>query len=278
MVQQRDLGVTKHIRKMGLTIRIMVILLAVVASLLVWQAVVADRVEESPPGYGADVNLPEIDARVLRTHSVVVNVPVDQEELQALLDSIYPDSAYAAPANIGLNFGYQAVTDIPGADVFGLGPTNRLFIFAIARDGDAPRPDIVSLGAWRSDPATVEALETQGIESRLADINVKIEDDNGILKFKFDVREGDLHIVLRAEVPAVMVGRTFDNPLPVTVQATNGLRINFSRQFDFAPCDARSAHISGNLHLSQGTLKLSDQVTSCQIRRWVEVHADADVP
>ena len=91
---------------------------------------------------------------------------------------------------------------------------------------------------------------------------------------KFEVREGDLHIKLRVECPAVMVDRRFDNPLTVTVQATNGVRLNFTRQFDFAPCDAKSVHISGNLHLSAGTLKLPDKVTSCQIRRWVEVYAD----
>ena len=77
-----------------------------------------------------------------------------------------------------MNFGYQTVSDIPGADIFGIGPTSRLFVFAIARDGDEPRPDIVSLGAWRSDPITVEAYETHvGIESRLADIKVNIEED-----------------------------------------------------------------------------------------------------
>jgi hypothetical protein len=112
----------------------MVIMLAVVGSFLVWQAVVADRVEESPPGYGSDINLPEIDLRLLRTHSVVVNMPVDQEELQALLDSIYPDSEYATPASIGMNFGYQTMSGIPGADILGIGPTSRLFVFAIARD------------------------------------------------------------------------------------------------------------------------------------------------
>ena len=257
------------------TIRIMVIMLGVVGSFLVWQAVVADRVEESPPGYGSDINLPEIDLRLLRTHSVVVNMPVDQEELQALLDWIYPDSEYATPASIGMNFGYQTISGIPGADILGIGPTSRLFVFAIARDGDAVKPDIVSLGAWRSDPDTVDAYETHlGIESRLADIKVNIEDDNGILRSEFEVREGDLHIKLRADGPAVKENRRFDNPLSVTVQATNGARINFTRQFDFAPCDAKSVHISGNLRLSAGTIRLPDKVTSCQIRRWVEIYAD----
>ena len=261
--------------KSRITVRIMAILLAVVGSFFVWQAVVAGEAEESPPGYGVAPNLPDFDFRLLRTHSVVVNMPVDQEELQALLDSIYPDSEYAAPASIGMNFGYQTVSDLPDADIFGIGPTSRLFVFAIARDGDALRPDIVSLGAWRSDPVTVEAYETHlGIESRLADIKVNIEEDNGILRSKFEVREGDLHIKLRAEGPAVMVDRRFDNPLTVTVQATNGARINFTRQFDFAPCDAKSVHISGNLHLSEGTIRLPDQVTSCEIRRWVEIYAD----
>ena len=174
-----------------------------------------------------------------------------------------------------MNFGYQTVSDIPGADIFGIGPTSRLFVFAIARDGDEPRPDIVSLGAWRSDPITVEAYETHvGIESRLADIKVNIEEDKGRLKSKFDVREGDLHVKLRAEGPAVMAGRTLDNPLTVSVQATNGARINFTRQFDFSPCDAKSVHISGKFRISEGTLKLPKKVASCEIRRWVEVYAD----
>ena len=261
--------------KSGATIRIMVILLVVAASFLVWQVAVADPADESPPGYDADINLLEIDLRVLRTHAVVVTVPVDQEDLQELLDSLYPDSDYAAPASIGLNFGFQTVSDLPGAGVFGVGPTNRLFVFAIARDGDEPRPDVVSLGAWRSDPATVEAYATHlGIESTLADIKVKIEDDSEKLKFNFDVRAGKLSLRLRAEGPAVMVGRTFDNPLSVTVQTTNGLRVDFSRQFDFAPCDAGSVRLKGKFHLSEGSLKLPKKVTSCQIRRWVEVHAD----
>jgi hypothetical protein len=261
--------------KSGITMRIMVALLAVVGSFLVWQVVFADRVEESPPSYGVATNIQEVDIRVLRSQEVAVTVPVDQEQLQALLDSIYPDSDFAAPASIGLNFGYQGVSDLPGEGVLGLGPTNRMFAFAIARDGDAPRPEIVSLGAWRSDPVTVDAYETHvGLESRLADIKVNIEDDNGNLKYKFEVREGDLHVKIRVEGPAVMVGRTFNNPVPISVRTTNGLRVNFSQQYDFAPCDAGSAHISGNLHLSKGTLKLTDQVTSCQIRRWVEIHAD----
>ena len=261
--------------KSGVTIRIIVVLFAVMGSFLVWQAVVADRVEESPPGYGSDINLPGAEFRVMRTLAVVVNVPVDQEDLQEMLDSLYPDSDYAAPASIGMNFGYQTVSDIPGADLYGLGPTNRLFVFVIARDGDATKPDIVSLGAWRSDPVTNEEYLTHlGIKSGLADIKVNIEDDSRTLKSKFEVRQGKLHIKLRAEGPSVMVERRFDNPLSLTVQTTNGVRVDFTRQFDFAPCDAGSVHISGNLHLSAGNLKLTDEVTSCQIRRWVEVFAD----
>ena len=261
--------------KSGVNIRIMVILLAAVASFLVWQAVVADRVEESPPGYGADINLLEVDLRVLKAHVVVVTVPVDQDELQALLDSLYPDSEFAAPATIGINFDYQTVSDIPGADLFGLGPTNRMFVYAIAYDGDAPRPEIVSLGAWRDDPITVDAWDTHlGLTSRLADIRVKIENDNGVLRSEFDVREGDVHISLKAEGPAVMTDRRFDNPLSISVRPTSGLTVNFTRQFDFAPCDAGSVQLKGNLSLSEGTLKLPSKVASCEIRRWEEVHAE----
>jgi hypothetical protein len=258
--------------KSGITIRTIVVLLAVAASFLVWQAVVADRVEESPPSYGSTINLPEVDLRVLGDE-VTLTVPVDQAELQALMDSLYPESDYAAPSSIGLSFDYGQVSDIPGADVFGLGPTNRMFAFAIARDGGAG-PEIVSLGAWRNDPVTNAAYLTHlGISSKPAAIKVNIEHDNDILRFKFDVRDENLRIKLRAEGPAVMVGRTFSNPIPISFRTTD-VRANLAQQYDFAPCDEGSVHLSGDLKTSAGTLNLPGKVASCQIRRWREIHVD----
>jgi hypothetical protein len=251
-----------------------------------------------PPTYDYDAATPGtqpptspllagFEARWLRTHQLSITALVPKAELQAILPPGFVAQATMNDpdaAAIGLAFVYQQQFERTGVGTFG--PSSGVLVVhnALNTNTDPDRVEQLALATLLNDQSTVDALNaTFGPgSSRLAEVEVEIEEKAGTLRLQFDVEDVGLGLRVKAaaEGPAAIVNRFKVDPGVIAVRfLSNGLTPNppsrFAVQADNRSVPTAQASLQfetpdGKLRLPGGDLTVTGIDANVTFARWLE--------
>jgi hypothetical protein len=166
------------------------------------------------------------ESRVFRTLALGVPVFVPLPELQAILPEGFtaianPSGSTTALITLGLTY-HQRGERIGGRD----GPVSTVNVTAAVFNSLLQRNETVILANEQNEPVSVtnvNALQGEGA-SRLARVDTEIEENDGLVYVRFDVRDKDLGLRLRVQAvgPAVIGTRVVADPSSLPVRAVSG--------------------------------------------------------
>lgn len=255
-------------------------------------------VSASPPTYDYDADTPGtqpptspllegFEARVLRTHSLVVTVLVPRAELQAILPPGFVAQGTANDpdaAAVSFGFFYQQQFERTGVGTFGPSSGLQVTVGALNTNTDPDRAEGLQIAHLLSDQPSVDAFNaTYGPGSfRPAAVKVEIEEEEGRLRLAFDVQDAGLGLRIKAaaEGPAAIVNRVKVDPAPGPGRLlNNGLTPNppfrIAVQSDNRSVPTAQANLQfetpdGVLRLPGGTLTITGIDANVSFARWLE--------
>ena len=233
-----------------------------------------------PPTYDYDATVPGTqppksplvagyDYRSVRTYQVTIPVLVPLAQLQAIMPagfSALPSAPGANTATLSLAFFLDQRFERTSVNQ-SYGPVSALLVSTTARNDIAGRNEIVFPAFEASgEIAALNASFGPG-SARLADVKVAIEQQNGMMRFSFDINDPGLGFKIRAEAesPAAINNRTMSDPVLLPFRTFNGRTPNnafwAASQSDTLAVPTAAAnvklHATGNrLRFPAGTLSI----------------------